>query len=135
MENAFRAALVDWLRSAESLSGLNAIEEESPLRASPPWLGIAASAANDWGSKDRAGRVIRIALELVTRGDDPTVENVLIQSIEDRTLTLPKSQDDFDIVTARFLRSRAERRSNNLRATLIEFQFRILATPTEVITP
>jgi len=135
MENTFRAILMDWLRSADGLSGLNAIEEESPLRASPPWLGVAASAASDWGSKDRAGRVVRIALELVTRGDDATEDNALVQSIEDAAVSLPKSQDDFDIVTARFLRSRAERRSNNLRATLIEFQFRILAKPTEVTAP
>lgn len=131
MEITLRAALIEWLRSSDNLSDLNAIEEESPLRASPPWLGIAASAASDWGSKDRAGRVVRMALELVTRGDDPAADNTLVQSIENTALSLPKSQDDFDIVTARFLRSRTERRSNNLRATLIEFQFRILATPTE----
>lgn len=131
MENSLRAALVDWLQNAPDLSGLNAIEEESPLRASAPWLGIAASAASDWGSKDRDGRDIRIALELVTRGDDPAADSALVKAIETRALSLPTPQPDFEIVTARFLRGRTEKRSNNLRAALIEFRFRILATPSE----
>ncbi len=131
MENEFRTALVNWLKLDPNLAGLNAIEEESPLRASPPWLGISASASADWGSKDRAGREIRIALELVTRGDDPGTDSSLIQTIEERALSLPSPQPNFDIATARFLRGRSERRAKNLRAALIEFRFRILATPTE----
>ena len=131
MENSLRAALIDWLRSAPNLSGLNAVEEESPLRASAPWLGVAASAAAEWGSKDRDGRDVRIALELVTRSDEPVADSALVQAIEQRALSLPSPQPDFEIVTARFLRGRTERRTNNLRATLIEFRFRILATPTE----
>ena len=45
MENALRIALVAWLRDDPLLAArINAIEEESPLTATPPWLGIAASA-------------------------------------------------------------------------------------------
>lgn len=131
MENLLRAALIDWLRAAPELAGLNAIEEESPLRASAPWLGIAASASTDWGSKDRAGREVRIALELVTRGDDAAHDAGLIRAIEERCQNVPSQQTGFQIVTARFLRSRAERRDKNLRAALIEFRFQTLATPTE----
>lgn len=131
MENLLRAKLVDWLSTAPQLAQLNAIEEESPLRASPPWLGIAASAAADWGSKDRRGKEVRIALELVTRGDDPATDAYLIDTIENRVLTLPSDQSEFEIVNNRFLRSRAEKRSNNLRASLIEFRFHIPSIHTE----
>lgn len=131
MENLLRAALIGWLRSDPQLAGLNAIEEESPLKASVPWLGIAASAASDWGTKDRAGREVRIAIELVTRGDDPAADAALSRGIEQRIQSLPAAQGEFAVVTARFIRSRAERRARNLRALLLEYRFRLLANMTE----
>lgn len=131
MENLLRAALIGWLRSDPQLAALNAIEEESPLKASVPWLGIAASAASDWGTKDRAGREVRIAIELVTRGDDPAANSALLREIEQRIQSLPAAQPEFAVVTARFVRSRAERRARNLRAVLLEYRFRLLANLTE----
>ena len=131
MENLLRAALIDWLRSDPQLASLNAVEEESPLTASVPWLGIAASAAADWGTKERAGREVRIAIELVTRGDDPAADAALSRSIERRIQSLPSAHPEFAVVTIRFIRSRAERRAGNLRALLLEYRFRLLANLTE----
>lgn len=131
MENLLRAALIAWLRADPALGGLNAVEEESPLSASVPWLGIAASASTDWGTKSRAGREIRIAWELATRGDDPAADAALIRAIEDRLDAFPAAQSGFEIASARFLRARSERRANNLRGALIEYRFRLLATSVE----
>ena len=131
MENLLRAALIEWLRNDAALGALNAIEEESPLSVSSPWLGIAASASVDWSTKDRFGREIRIAFELATRGDDPAADAALIAAIEQRIEALPRPQSGFDITSVRFLRMRAERRANNQRAVLLEYRFRLLATPTE----
>ena len=48
MEVLLRAALINWLAASASLSGLlNSVTEEAPLRASLPWLSLAASAAID----------------------------------------------------------------------------------------
>lgn len=126
MENDLRAALITWLRSDPALSGINAIEEETPLSASPPWLGIAASASIDWGSKDRAGRETRVALELETRTDHPAADTSFLAAIERRVLDLPPFQPGFELASVRFLRSRSETRGDNLRGALIEFRFRIL---------
>ena len=131
MENQFRQTLIDWLSSSSGLSRLNAIEEESPLTASPPWLGIAASASTDWSTKDRTGREIRIALEMTSRGDTPSSDADLVELIEQRILEMPSEQFSFELVSAQFLRARAERRTNNLRSVLIEYRFRILANLTE----
>lgn len=131
MENELRAALIAWLRSDPALAGVNTIEEESPLSASPPWLGIAASASIDWGSKDRAGRETRIALELETRTDLAAADAPLLAAIERRVLDLPPFQSGFEVASIRFLRSRSEARDENRRAALIEFRFRILASTTE----
>lgn len=127
MENTLRAALIAWLRADPALAALNTIEEEAPLRAAPPWLGIAASAAIDWGCKERPGREIRIALELMSRSDDPASDTAILAAIEARVLALPPFHAGFELASVRFLRSRSEARANNLRAALLEFRFRLLA--------
>jgi hypothetical protein len=131
MENDLRAALITWLRGDPALAGINAIEEESPLKASPPWLGIAASASIDWGSKDRPGREVRIALELESRADEPDADAALLRAIERRVLDLPPFHSRFELVSIRFLRARSERRDFNLRGALIEYRFRLLEPLTE----
>lgn len=125
MENDLRAALIAWLSNDPALAGINAIEEEAPVSASPPWLGIAASASTDWGTKDRPGREIRVALELESRTDLTSGDADLLGAIERRVLDLPPFPPGFEIASIRFLRARSEARADNRRAALIEFRFRL----------
>lgn len=127
MENDLRAALIAWLRADPALAGINAVEEEAPLAATPPWLGIAASASIDWGTKERAGREVRIALELESRTDAAAGDSALLGAIERRVLALPPFQTGFELASVRFLRSRSEARTDNLRGALLEYRFRIFA--------
>lgn len=131
MENDLRAALIAWLRADPALAGINAIEEEAPLSVTPPWLGIAASAAVDWGTKDRAGREIRIALELESRTDSTAADGPSLSAIERRVLDLPPFHSGFELASIRFLRSRSEARRDNRRGALLEYRFRILEPLTE----
>ena len=128
MELLLRSALIAWLASDPALSGsLNAVTEEVPTRASPPWLAIAASASTDWSCKSNAGREIRIAVELHCRGDQPDTAADIVSAVERRIATLPSTQTGFSVVTAQFTRARAEQRSANARAILLEYRFRLLA--------
>jgi len=128
METLLRAGLIQWLALDPVLTGLvNAITEEVPSRASPPWLAIAASASTDWSTKDRTGREVRIAIELNCRGDDPGTAAEIVAAIEARLEALPRSGAGFEIASQTFLRARAEQRSGNLRAVLLEYRFRLLA--------
>lgn len=131
MEIALRQALIQWLASDPALAALNAIDEESPVRASPPWLGIAASASIDFGHKTGAGREVRIAFELHSRGDDIAGDGILVSAIDSRIGAFPDAQAGFAVASCNFLRGRAERRADNLRATLLEYRFRLIETPTE----
>ena len=75
MESTLRSALIAWLAADPGLTAsLNNITEEAPVRTSPPWLGLVASASADWSTKDRRGREVRVALELHTRGEEPGEE-------------------------------------------------------------
>lgn len=128
MEIPLRAALIAWLAADPALSNeLNAVVEETPSRTSLPWLAIAASASTDWGSKDRAGREVRVALELHTRGDTPGTAASLVTAIERRIETMSVAQTSFSIASIRFLRARSEQRGESRRATLLEYRFRLLA--------
>ena len=128
METALRAALIGWLASDPALTGvLNAVTEEAPTRAALPWLALAASASTDWATKDRAGREVRVALELQCRGDRPEAATALVAAIEARIATLPAQQTGFAIASRAFLRGRTEQRAGNLRAILTEYRFRVLA--------
>lgn len=130
MENHLRAQLIAWLRNDPALATINAIEEETPVKASAPWIGIAASASTDWGSKERAGREIRIAIELESRADEPDADGPLVNAIERRVLDLPPFHTGFELASIRFLRARSEEREGNLRGALLEFRFRIFAPQT-----
>lgn len=125
MENDLRAALIAWLAADPALEGINSVAEETPLAATAPWLGIAASASTDWGTKDRPGREIRIALELETRTDPTGGDAPLLGAIERRVLDLPPFHPGFELASIRFLRSRSEARADNLRAALLEYRFRL----------
>jgi len=128
MENTLRSALTGWLAADPALAdALNAIAEEVPTRTSAPWLGIAASASTDWSTKDRKGREVRIALELHTRGEEPSETGTLAALIEDRIAALPAAQTGLRIVSSTFLRARVEQRARHERAVLLEYRFRLLA--------
>lgn len=127
MENHLRASLITWLRDDPALVSINAIEEEAPVKASAPWLGIAASASTDWGTKERPGREVRIAIELESRADEPQADGPLVDAIERRVLGLPPFQPGFELASIRFLRARSEEREGNLRGALLEFRFRMFA--------
>jgi hypothetical protein len=130
MEIALRSAAIAWLQADPGLSAqLNAVVEEAPQRTALPWLAIAASASADWSVKDRPGREVRLALELHCRGDRPDSAATLVAAIEARITSFPAAQAGFRIVTAQFLRARAEQRASNTRAVLLEYRFRLLAEP------
>ncbi|WP_114521030.1 DUF3168 domain-containing protein [Altererythrobacter sp. ZODW24] len=129
METQLRASLLEWLSADPLLSAeINTFAEESPLSAAPPWLGIVASTSIDWGCKDRAGREVRVALELTIRSDEPASGSSLVTAIDKRIDAMPAAQNGFELITSRFLRARAERRPRNLRAMLLEYRFRLLET-------
>ena len=126
-EMQLRAAVLRWLKTDQFLAeSLNTVAEEAPLRASIPWLGLAASASIDWSTKEKRGRETRIALELHLRGDVADTGSDLVGQVERRIEEMPTNHGAFDIVSIRFLRSRSEQRSGNIRAALLEYRFRTL---------
>lgn len=130
MEIPFRAALLDWLAADPVLTDtLNAIAEEVPSRTALPWLALSASASTNWSTKDLAGREVRVAFELHTRGNTALSDAALVAAIERRIESLPadQSRSGFRVASLVFSRARAEQRGEAERATLLEYRARLLA--------
>lgn len=128
MEIPLRAALLEWLAGDVVLAGaISQFVEEAPGRVSLPWLGIAASASSDWGTKSETGREVRIALELHCRGDRAGDAGDLVAAIEQRVAGFPRVQSGFAVASVRFLRARAEQRDAASRAVLLEYRFRLIS--------
>ncbi|MXP11022.1 tail completion protein gp17 [Pseudoblastomonas halimionae] len=128
LEAALRAALLDWLRTDPMLTArIGTFREEATGPITRPMLAIAASASRDWSTKTESGREVRIAIEHRSRGDAPDGDLEILAAIEARVLALPREHDTFTLVTSQFLRARNEKRSHNLRSSLLEFRFLVLA--------
>ena len=128
MELLLRAALLDWLAADPDLAeAFHSIAEDPPAAAAPPWIALAASAAADWGAKERRGAEVRVALEVHQRGDTPADLAAPVEALHRRIADFPFAHDGFELASLRFLRSRHERRERIVRATLIEYRFRIFA--------
>ncbi|MGR4889759.1 DUF3168 domain-containing protein [Sphingopyxis sp. LARHCG72] len=68
-EGALRARALDLLAKDAALAGLvHGIFDGTPPRASAPYVTVGTAEGSDWGTKDRAGREIRLALTLVGVG-------------------------------------------------------------------
>ena len=65
-------------------------------------------------------------IELQSRGDDIATDGTLVAAIDKRVGELPQAQTGFHIASVAFLRGRTERRPENLRATLLEYRFRLI---------
>lgn len=68
-EGALRARALDLLAKDPALAGLvHGIFDGTPPRATAPYVMVGMAEGNDWGTKDRAGREVRLTLALVGVG-------------------------------------------------------------------
>lgn len=68
-EGALRARAIELLAGDEALAAMvHGIFDGTPPRASAPYVAVGTADGVDWGTKDRAGREIRLTLTLVGAG-------------------------------------------------------------------
>ena len=69
-ERAVRAQALSILAGDAELAGLvHGVFDAVPARASAPYLLVGGAEGSDWGTKDVAGREVRVTLSLVGVGD------------------------------------------------------------------
>lgn len=104
-ERAVRARAIALLAGDNELAGfIHGVFDGTPPRASAPCVAVGAAEGTDWGTKDRAGREVRLTVALHGVGD--SLEDRAAARIEAVTPALRGVADDWTVVSARVVRTR-----------------------------
>lgn len=104
-EQAVRRRALAVLGGDEALAGLvHGVFDGVPPRASAPYVSVGAAEGSDWGTKDRAGREVRVSLTLYGQGAG--IDDAAAGRIEMLVAGLRGEADGWDIVGARVVRTR-----------------------------
>ena len=104
-EQAVRAKALALLAGDAALAGLvHGVFDGTPARVSAPYVSVGAAEGVDWGTKDRAGREVRLTLALVGVGS--AVDDVAAGRIDAVVAGLRGVADGWLVVSARVVRTR-----------------------------
>ena len=104
-EQAVRARALGLLMDDAALAGLvHGIFDGTPPRVSAPYVTVGAAEGSDWGTKDRAGREVRLTLTLVGVGGG--VDDLAAARIEAVVAALRGAAGASTVVGARTIRTR-----------------------------
>lgn len=104
-EGAVRARALEMLASDTALgAAVHGIFDGTPPRASGPYVTVGVAEGSDWGTKDRAGREVRLTLTLVGVGS--AVDDKAAGRIEAVVARLRGAAGAWSIVAARTIRTR-----------------------------
>ncbi|MGH6632059.1 tail completion protein gp17 [Sphingopyxis sp.] len=104
-EGAVRARAIELLARDDALAAMvHGIFDGTPPRASAPYVAVGTADGSDWGTKDRAGREIRLTLTLVGVGSG--VDDLAAARIEAVAATLRGAADGWAVVGVRMIRTR-----------------------------
>lgn len=104
-EQAVRARTLAVLKADAALAELvHGVFDGVPPRASTPYVSVGTAEGSDWGTKDRAGREVRLSLTL--HGQGAGVEDGAAGRIEGLVSGLRGAGEGWVIVGARVVRTR-----------------------------
>lgn len=104
-EQAVRARALALLEGDAALAGLvHGVFDGVPVRVSAPYVSVGAAEGVDWGTKDRAGREVRLTLTLVGVGG--AVVDAAAGRIDAMVAGLRGAADGWSVVSARVVRTR-----------------------------
>ncbi len=104
-EQAVRAKALALLAGDAELAALvHGVFDGVPPRVSAPYVSVAGAEGGDWGTKDRAGREVRLTLALVGVGG--AVDDAVAGRIEAAVAGLRGVADGWSVVSARVVRTR-----------------------------
>ncbi|HKX89126.1 MAG TPA: DUF3168 domain-containing protein [Sphingopyxis sp.] len=104
-EGALRARAVELLGRDEVLAGMvHGIFDGTPPRATAPYVAVGAADGVDWGTKDRAGREVRLTLTLFGAGR--ATDDKAIGRVEAVAAAMRGPAGTWSVVGARVIRTR-----------------------------
>lgn len=104
-EQAVRAKALAVLAGDAELAGLvHGVFDGTLPRATAPYVAVGAAEGGDWGTKDRAGREVRLTVLLAGAG--PALDDRAAARIGAVASALRGAAEDWTVVSARVLRTR-----------------------------
>lgn len=118
-EQAVRARALALLAGDGELAGLvHGIFDGIPPRVSAPYVSVGAAEGADWGTKDRAGREVRLTLALIGAG--VAADDRAARRVEMAVAGLRGAAGGWAVVGAREVRTRFTfRREGGLRHEIV----------------
>jgi hypothetical protein len=110
-----------------AIHGINGKFEGPPVKASAPWIELGPLVAADWGTKDAAGREVRLVLTIRDKAERATRIHALAGAAGTAVEDMARDLEGWRVASIAFVRSRiAGERPGEWVATL-EYRVRVLA--------
>lgn len=123
-EAVLHAALAEALAG---VAGLNRVEPGASVRATPPFAEIGPLLASDWGTKDKAGRELRVAVRVRDLAERAGRLHELSGAVQAAIEAMPRDLSGWRVASLTFLRSRVASEKAGLWAAVVEYRVRVLA--------
>ncbi len=122
-----RAGLAAALRADATLAdGLNGVFLGPAVRASTPFAEVTETLATDWGTKDTAGREVRLAVLVHDVAETTARLTMLADAVEAAALAMPRDLDGWRVASLVFVRSRVAGDGPGRWLASVEFRARVL---------
>ncbi len=127
-EGDIRAAVIALLRGDAALGGqVNRVHDGTPVKATPPTLIVGECSGSDWGTKDKAGRELRLALTIEDDLETPARIGGIMPLADTAVRGLTGAVAGWRIGSLVLMRSRLLRTGAGRWNALLEYRIRVLA--------
>ncbi len=127
-ESVLTGAALAALRAAPEVGGeVNGVFEGPPVKASAPWVEVGPTVAVDWGTKDKAGREVRLVFTVRDRAERAARTHALAAAAGGAIEDLPRDLDGWRIASIAFVRARVVGQRPGEWAAQVEYQLKMLA--------
>lgn len=128
-EGDIRAGVIALLRGDAALGGqVNRVHDGTPVKASPPTLIVGECSGTDWGTKDKMGRELRLALTIEDDLETPTRISTIMPLADAAVRGLTGTVAGWQIGSLVLMRSRLLRTGAGRWSALLDYRIRVLAT-------
>ena len=126
--SAEQAAADAVLDALAAIPGINGAYPGPPVKASLPWIELGPVIAADWGTKDAAGREVRVTATIRDAGDTPARLHMLAAAAGAAIEGIPRDLPVWRVVGIAFLRSRIAGTGPGEWAAVIDYRLLMLAS-------
>ena len=127
LEQDFALATIEWLAGdAALMAQVNGVFHRPPARIAAPYALLDDVLATDWGTKDKAGREVRLAFSIREGSQDAGPVSAVTAALDARLMAMPRTSTSYRLASLHPLRSRTVRIGELWLATL-DYRARLLA--------